>query len=145
MLARWLTEHCRPDQLLTTTLRLGPVPVHQGLDPSQLAELSALLLPLPSARLKLDEGDPRAGLVEAVLAEEGMALRDMRVRGVRELFFSRGERAALCVPAVLGHEFDAGDRRRERLNLRLTFELPRGSYATLVVKSATAIDPANRG
>ena len=139
MLARWLRQHCRPEQLVTTALRLGEVPMHQGLDAEQLRELASLTLPLPSARLKLDESDPRNELVGAILAEEGLTLREMQVRGVRELFFSRGERSALCVPAGLTHEFADDERHRGRLKLQLSFELGRGCYATLVVKRVTAV------
>ena len=113
--------------------------MHQGLDAEQLRELASLTLPLPSARLKLDESDPRNELVGAILAEEGLTLREMQVRGVRELFFSRGERSALCVPAGLTHEFADDERHRGRLKLQLSFELGRGCYATLVVKRVTAV------
>ncbi len=87
MLALWLRRRCRPDQLREVSLRLGPVPFHQHLEPPQLQALEALQLPLPSARLKLAADDPRGEVVQAVLDEEGLALRDLQVRGVRELFF----------------------------------------------------------
>jgi tRNA pseudouridine13 synthase len=136
VLARWLTQQCRPGQLRPVRLRLGAVPFHRDLEPERLAELSALRLPLPAARWKPEEGDARAELVRAVLAEEGLELRDLQVKGVRELFFSRGERAALCRPGGLNWEVGADERRKGRLRLTLAFELPRGSYATLVVKAA---------
>jgi tRNA pseudouridine13 synthase len=136
MLARWLRDRLRPEQLRPVTLRLGEAPFHAGLDESQRKELAELQLPLPSARLKLDPGDPRAEAVLAVLAEEGLELRDMQVRGVRELFFSRGERPALCVPAGLTHEAGPDELNPGRVQMTLAFEMPRGSYATLVVKAA---------
>jgi tRNA pseudouridine13 synthase len=75
-------------------------------------------------------------VVRAVLAEEGLELHDLRVKGVRELFFSRGERAALCRPSGLSAEFGEDERKRGRLRVTLAFELGRGSYATLLVKAA---------
>jgi tRNA pseudouridine13 synthase len=137
MLARWLDTHLRPEQLRPVTLRLGVVPFHQDLDAEQQRELAALQLPLPSARLKLDDADPRAKLVRAILAEEGLELRQMQIKGIREMFFSRGERAALCLPRHLHHDFDADDQHPRREKLTLGFELPRGSYATLMVKAIT--------
>jgi tRNA pseudouridine13 synthase len=137
MLARWLREHCRPEQLRDVDLRLGAVPFPTGLDDGQRMELAALALPLPSARLKLEAGHPIAPLVDAVLAEEGLTLRDMQVRGVRELFFSRGERAAACMPAGLTAEFAPDELRPGRYKLALGFELPRGCYATMAVKALT--------
>lgn len=138
MLARWLREHCRPEQLRPVELRLGPVPFPSLLDEAQRQRLSALQLPLPSARLKLEENDPTAPVVNAVLAEEGLTLRELQVRGVRELFFSRGERAALCVPEGLTAESGPDELNAGREKLVLNFELPRGCYATMVVKALTA-------
>jgi tRNA pseudouridine13 synthase len=136
MLAHWLRTRLRPEQLRLVTLRLGSVPFHHGLDDEQRRELAALQLPLPSARLKLDDADPRAELVRVVLAEEGLELRQMQIKGIREMFFSRGERAALCLPRNLTHEFAADENHRGRDKLTLGFELPRGCYATLIVKAA---------
>ncbi|HZV05446.1 MAG TPA: tRNA pseudouridine(13) synthase TruD [Gemmataceae bacterium] len=135
MLANWLSTHLRPEQLRSVALRLGEVPFHQNVDAEQLQELAALQLPLPSARLKLDEADPRAEVVRAVLAEEGLELRQMQIKGVREMFFSRGERAVLCLPCNLTHSFAPDENHQGREKLTLNFELPRGSYATLLVKS----------
>jgi tRNA pseudouridine13 synthase len=138
MLAHWLRDHCPADRLRPVHLRLGEVPFPEGLDAPLNEELAALQLPLPSARLKLEACDPRAEVINAVLAEEGLALHDMQVRGVRELFFSRGERAALCRPRQLTFQAAHDERRPGRQKLLLHFELPRGSYATLLVKAATS-------
>ena len=108
MLARWLTHRLRPEQLRPVALRLGEVPFPTGLDAEQRAELAALHLPLPSSRLKLEPDDPWAEVVRSVVAEEGMELHNLQVRGVRELFFSKGERAALCMPAAPGPRNDGG-------------------------------------
>jgi tRNA pseudouridine13 synthase len=137
ILARWLRQHCRPEQLLSVTLRLGEVLMHRGLDPAQLQSLRALSLPLPSARTRLEANDPRLPVVQAVLAEEGLELRQLQVKGIREMFFSKGERAALCLPAGLEHESGPDELHPGRRKLLLSFELPRGCYATLIVKRIT--------
>ncbi|HTU90116.1 MAG TPA: tRNA pseudouridine(13) synthase TruD [Gemmataceae bacterium] len=139
MLAGWLRMHLRPEQLRPVELRLGVVPFHQNVDAEQLHELSTLQLPLPSARSKLEEGDPRAELVHTVLAEEGVELREMQIKGIRRMFFSRGERAALCLPRDLTHELAPDENHRGRDKLTLGFELPRGSYATLFVKAIDCV------
>jgi tRNA pseudouridine13 synthase len=138
ILARWLHEHARPDQLRPVRLRLGAVPFHSNLDAEGLRALAELSLPLPSARWKPDADDPRVPLVEAVLAEEGLTLRQMQVRGVREMFFSRGERMALCRPEGLAAEWADDELLGGRRKLTLRFDLPRGSYATLIVKAVSA-------
>jgi tRNA pseudouridine13 synthase len=138
MLDRWLRQNCSPDQLRDISLRLGPAPFPVDLDDERRKTLSALVLPLPSARLKLADDDALAGLINSVLAEEDLALRDLQVRGIRELFFSRGERAALCMPEGLTGDFAPDESHPGRHKLTLSFELPRGSYATMIVKAVSA-------
>jgi tRNA pseudouridine13 synthase len=138
MLARCLQTHLSSEQLRYVKLRLGVVPFHQRVDDEQLQALASLQLPLPSARLKLDAADPRAALLQEVLAEEGLALQQMRIKDVREMFFSRGERDVLCVPQNLTHAFAPDENHRGRDRLLLCFELPRGGYATLLVKAIVA-------
>lgn len=137
MLAQWLERHCRPDQLIYLSLRLGPVPFPRNLDEAPRAELATLLLPLPSARLHLAAEDPRGPLIQSVLAEDGLELRQLRVKGVREMFFSKGERAAHVTPEHLDDTVTDDELNRGRQKLTLVFELPRGAYATLLVKRVT--------
>jgi tRNA pseudouridine13 synthase len=143
ILALALTRLCRPEQLVPIELRLGKAPMHRRLDDAQRRELSRLSLPLPSARLKLDPGDPRAPLIEAVLAEEGLTLHELKIKAFREPFFSKGERSALCLPAGLTYEASSDERSPERQKLVLAFDLPRGSYATLIVKRIQQVSPGN--
>jgi tRNA pseudouridine13 synthase len=138
LLARWLEQLCRPEQLLPLPLRLGEVPAFQNLTEEQYQQLAALSLPLPAARTRLEPADPRWPLLQAVLAEEGLQLEQLKVRGSRRLFFSRGERAALCQPADLEWTVTADERHAGRQCLILQFTLPRGSYATLLVKRLQA-------
>jgi tRNA pseudouridine13 synthase len=139
VLARWLHEHCRPEQLLPVPLRLGTLPMYRGLDEAQRQDLARLVLPLPSARTRLDPGDPRTALVQAVVAEEGLELGQLKVKGVRELFFSKGERPARCLPAGLRSEAGPDDLHPGRQRLLLDFDLSRGCYATLIVKRIIAV------
>lgn len=137
LLARWLRAHLRPDQLIVIPLRRGDVPMHRGLDDHQRDELVKLSLPLPTARMPLEDADPRKPLLDVVLAEDGIELNHLKVKGCRELFFSKGERAALCLPMGLHYEIGADEIRPCRSKLMLSFELPRGCYATLIVKRIT--------
>jgi tRNA pseudouridine13 synthase len=138
ILAHWLRAQCSSEQLIHVKLRLGEMPMHRGLDEDHFRRLAALRLPLPTARQKLADDDPRSCSVNAVLAEEGLQLRDLQIRGVREMFFSKGDRAALCLPREMSFAFDQDERHRSRLKLQLFFELPRGAYATLIVKRVMA-------
>jgi tRNA pseudouridine13 synthase len=134
LLTYWLETHCRSDQLRKVQLQLGKAPFHHNLGAERQAELAALQLPLPSARLKIADDDSVQPLLAAVLAEEELQLSQLEVKGVRELFFSKGERAALCMPANLTWDFQPDERHPGRQQAVLSFELPRGCYATLLVK-----------
>src|SRR5437588_6418480 len=138
MLARWLEQLCRREQLVKFRLRLGEVPMHRNLDQDQRATMAGSSLPLPSARLKLEAADPHAGLTESVLAEEGFKLSDMKIKKMREPFFSKGDRAVLCLPENLTDETSADDLHPGLKKLITSFHLPRGSYATLIVKRIQA-------
>jgi tRNA pseudouridine13 synthase len=136
MLRAWLVENLGPAQLGTVRLRLGEAPVYRSLDACRRAELARLCLPLPSARA--GPQDPGRALMERVLAEEGVTTDQLRLKGFRDLFFSKGERSAHCLPVGLGAEQAADERHANRVKLTLAFDLLRGCYATLVVKRLTA-------
>jgi tRNA pseudouridine13 synthase len=138
ILSRWLRANVPADQLLDVSLRMGPLPFPVDLAPEIWERWRALSLPLPSARLHLPEDDPCLPHIVAVLAEEGLTLKDLQVRGVRELFFSKGERPALCLPEGLRLDEGADDLNSGRQRLVLAFDLPRGCYATLIVKRLSA-------
>jgi tRNA pseudouridine13 synthase len=97
------------------------------------SSLQQLKLPLPSAR----QHEWPSGTLESleqVLAPLQMDVRQMRLKYPRDTFFSRGDRAAWLMPQEM--DFGWGD---DSYNpgfqcLRLTFVLPRGAYATMVVR-----------
>jgi tRNA pseudouridine13 synthase len=134
MLGRWLREHLRLEQLFPVPLRLGELPMHRRLDEEQRATLSRLELPLPTARGIADEDDPRTTLMSAVLAEEELTRDQLKVKGLREVFFSRGDRPALCTLSELEFAAAADELNRGNHKLELRFTLSPGCYATLVVK-----------
>lgn len=136
MLARWLREHMEARALEELHLRTGSFPLPVELPKEVEPVYATLRLPLPSARWKPTPGDPHVRLAEAVLEEEGLKLEQLQVRGVRELFFSRGERAARCMPWGWHTEWGDDERHAGKKRLTLGFDLPRGSYATLVIKAA---------
>lgn len=137
ILARWIEQHVPEEERLTLSLRLGPVPAPRAIPAALRPTWESLTLPLPSARLRLDPGAPWAELVEAVMAQEGIALSEMRVRGMDKPFFSKGDRLAILRPANLEHRAEADERHAGRQKLILKFDLPRGVYATMIVKRIT--------
>jgi len=142
MLARWLREHCGPEQLLPVRLRLGEVPMHRRLNAEVWDTLSKLHLPLPNARWPSEPGDPRAELMDAILWEDGLQREQLKLKGFRDLFFSKGERVALCRPEEIRSQAGADDKNAGKRQLKLHFQLPRGAYATLIVKRLSIRPPA---
>ena len=69
-----------------------------------------------------------------MLAAEGLALRQIRVKYPRDSFFSKGERPAIVRPGNLAHAAAADELNPPRQKLTLDFTLPRGSYATILVR-----------
>jgi tRNA pseudouridine13 synthase len=101
--------------------------------------LQQTLLPLPSARLHVEEG-PVKQLIDEVLAGEGLELRQVRLKFPRDTFFSKGERPAIFFPTGVGHDVASDDFYRGKQKVTLRFELPRGAYATILVKRVTDVN-----
>ncbi len=97
-----------------------------------------LLLPLPCARLKPDPAADWNAHAEAVLTEEGLTLKALKVPGLNKPFFSKGDRRACLRPDALAADPALDDLNPGRRKVTLRFDLPRGCYATMVVKRLTA-------
>ena len=137
MLGAWLTRHFGPENLTSMDLKLGRVPAPLRVPDEKRAEWEGLVLPLPSARLKPDPNATWSAIVEDVLKEEGLTLSELKIKGLQKPFFSRGDRAGCIRPAGLESLGENDEKHRTRKKLTLNFELPRGSYATMLVKRVT--------
>lgn len=141
LLAAYLRQECPAEQLASVELRTQSVPFLQRLEEDALrARLQAAKLPLPAARQKLEDGPVRE-LAERCVADAGLTWRELRVKYPRDSFFSKGWRQAVILPQeVRAH---AGDDELDPTcrKLSLAFTLPRGSYATIVIKRLTAMSP----
>ncbi len=135
-LAKWLAAHFPAETLGNIALHRGGLPVPTVSD----AEWEALVIPLPSARLKPPADAPWLPQLEAVMAEEGIALAGMKIKGMDKPYFSKGDRIACVKPSGWSCTADADDLNRGRRKLTLRFELPRGSYATMLVKRITSLE-----
>jgi tRNA pseudouridine13 synthase len=82
---------------------------------------------------------PLLKLITDVLGEFGLELRQLRVKYPRDSFFSKGSRAAAVPVAPLEAQHADDDLYSGRKKLSLRFDLPRGSYATILVKRLTEI------
>jgi tRNA pseudouridine13 synthase len=113
------------------------LPVHTTLSTALRDELAAARLPLPEHHATYQAGAP-AQAVERVLADEGLALADLKARILKKAYLTRGSRAVLLTPEEMRVDAPAPDERYPgRLALRVAFALPPGSYATLVLEAAS--------
>jgi tRNA pseudouridine13 synthase len=137
ILARMIEHSTRPDQRITIALKAGLFPFGSGLDPDQAGALRDWQIPLPSSRNPLPEGT-RGQVIAEVLAAYQLTWPDFRVRHLKDVFFSKGSRPALVFPAHLAAAVADDEMHRGKKSLRLSFELGKGSYATIMVKRITA-------
>ena len=160
VLTAWIRLHCREEQVFHMMLDGDVAAFYGSLDDSQRQSLEALRLPLPSGRLRDDAGgqafqpDAQATekgqissdsptdrppssllpLVDEVLAELGLSRQDLKIDYPRGSFFSKGDRAAIFIPQNLEDQVEDDDLYPGQRKLTLGFELPRGCYATILIR-----------
>jgi len=121
---------------LVRTLEVAGVllPFYGELPLPLLSQLKTVVVPLFHQRMVVSE--PRlAALSEAVLAEEGLQLGDLKARLLRKAYLARGTRPLLAFPREISlGKAAADDTTSNRLKLTISFVLPPGSYATLMLK-----------
>lgn len=138
LLAAWLARETRPEQLSAVPFKTGPLPFPVGLDRDQADRFHRLALPLPCARTKLSEG-PMRDLAESVLAPRGLTWESLRIKKMDDVFFGKGNRPAAFLPSEWTSKLLDDDMHPGRRRWDVGFDLPRGSYATIVVKRLTDV------
>ena len=134
ILAKWLIGKFPAESLSSIQQHRGSLPVVE-IVPSELEpRWNEFWLPLPSPRLKPEPEADYWAQLEAVLLEEGLSLKQLKVQGLDKPFFSKGERVACLRPRDLRWQTAPDELNRNREKLTLNFDLPRGAYATLIVK-----------
>lgn len=138
--AEFVRQTCPPNSVFDVTLKSGIVPFCRPLPAEVMSTLISTSIPLPSARLKLEPG-PITDLVTQSLAKHGLELRQIRVKYPRDSFFSKGWRKAVVKVEGLTWSSEPDEMAQGRQKLNLQFTLPRGSYATILVKRVTLSEP----
>jgi tRNA pseudouridine13 synthase len=136
LLARWLRELAAETGTPLSPLRypFGVFRFYRD-PPAALAEkVHGVLLPVPGYDTTCKDPRVRRILAE-VLEEEGIGLSDLRVRQMHGIRVGGVERPAIVVP----EDFSISPPEQDelypgRLKTVLGFFLPRGAYATLVLK-----------
>ena len=96
-------------------------------------------LPLPSAR-QHDWDHSTLPTLDNILAGLGLERREMRLKYPRDSFFSKGFRRTWISPANFEFGWANDELHNQRLALDLSFDLPRGCYATMIVRAISSAD-----
>ncbi|MBI3744725.1 MAG: tRNA pseudouridine(13) synthase TruD [Chloroflexi bacterium] len=119
-----------------STQSVRPEPVEGRTAPRGLAtflrETRSLSLALPSHRATYPGGDV-ADAAQAVLAAEGLTLEALKARILERAYLPKGERPLLVFPREASMQLHA-QGTGGRYAVALSFFLPPGAYATLVMK-----------
>jgi tRNA pseudouridine13 synthase len=142
-LSRWIESLTAPGERVMVDLKTAVLAFPRSLNDSARAALESAGLPLPSARTPPPEG-PLGLLIDEALVPFGLSWSDLRVRHLKDVFFSKGRRAALVFPRDLKAELLDDSLHPGMQALRLGFELDKGSYATILVKRITELPGAGR-
>jgi len=141
IVAHFLGGIYRQAGLPSGTLRIAfaTYPLHTAPLGDEWRFLKSLAVPLPSYRAAYAP----EGLAESaghVLAQEGLALGDLKARILKRAYLPRGSRALLAFPTEVRVEAPQEDEHFPgRQAVRVQFTLPSGSYATVVIQAAMAL------
>ena len=98
-------------------------------DHDRLAELTIPLM-TPSQKFEGEIGEH----VTRILKEDKVEPRHFRLKKLGKTFFGKGQRAAIIAPGRFKSKADNDDINKGKKKLTLSFDLPKGSYATVMVK-----------
>ncbi|MGA1795859.1 MAG: tRNA pseudouridine(13) synthase TruD [bacterium] len=99
-----------------------------------LSRMRSTKLPVPGHNSIIEDEDVRA-VTETILSGEGITLRDLKVKKLHKTAVGGIERDMIVVPQDLRIvEKGPDERYPPRIKCRMEFLLPRGSYATMLLK-----------
>ncbi len=138
ILARLIERSTSEEQRAIIDFKVAQLPIHHDLEPSEAEVLSSAKVPLPASRTPLPEG-LLGELALAVVSEHGLTWNDLRVKHLDDIFFGKGTRPAVFHTENLTQSVRNDELYPGRRKLSMKFELPKGAYATLVVKRITEV------
>jgi len=124
----------RTDRLFEIPCRTGALLQYDELTPEDLTFLSGLQIPTPAADMPPMPGDTGT-ILSRILFERGVRLSKFRLPEITQAYFATFLRPAIVIPEELHWEEGPDNLFPERQMLTLEFFLPRGSFATMLIKS----------
>lgn len=117
--------------------RAGDYLFYRKLAPSAFEELSRLVLPLAAAKAKINDASLR-GIYEKVLQDESLRTALFNKLKLRQAFFKPVPRPAIIIPKNLSFLAAEDELYKNKHKLQLSFQLPRGSFGTMLIKRLTS-------
>lgn len=118
-------------------LKTGPVLQYREMPGELFSRLSSE--PLPTVGPDMPALPPDMGKVfSGLLAERGVRLSKFRMKEIGQAYFASFPRRCVVVPGDLKCEREEDPLFPGKLAIRTGFFLPRGSYATMLLKTAAA-------
>ncbi|MEN8098599.1 MAG: tRNA pseudouridine(13) synthase TruD [Chloroflexota bacterium] len=121
----------------TMTIAGAELPVVKALDPEQARELHSTLIAMPNHRARYDQSSELESAAQQVLVESGFKINDLKARILEKAYLSKDRRSVLCLPQINHVSREKEHGIDKYTSVRLDFTLPRGSYATLMIKLAS--------
>ncbi len=142
-LSDFIRRNVKSEDRFTIRSAMGRLHVHRRLPPGEAPAWKKAVLPLPAGDLELRGGGSRKGPARelegallSALKREGLRMEDLRLPRAAGMSFKSEERKILLFPGEMRASSPAPDPSRPgEWTLELSFRLPRGAYASLVVKA----------
>ena len=124
----------RDHRLYKIPCRTGALLQYDELTDDDLAFLSELQIPTPAADMPPMPGETGA-ILSRILFERGVRLSKFRLPEISQAYFASFDRPAIVLPDDLSWKEEPDKLFQGQFMLTLEFFLPRGSFATMLIKS----------
>jgi len=114
---------------------LGEFIFYQSLEDDVLKTLQELSIPFITHKTVFPD-ETMSAIFSEILKEEDIAQNDFRIHGMAKTYFRKGERKAIIFPETLSLKGVENDdlAKSKRLKTTIELQLPRGAYATIIIK-----------
>ena len=131
---RYLTNKVPQAELIGLRYQAGALVLPRSLTREVRDVLWGKTFPLLAPDSEFDDEEIKSAALGALNVQQ-LRLEDLQVPDTRQLFFKHEERPLFVVPGKLRvNEPRDDEMNRRRLKVNLSFTLPPGAYATLVVR-----------
>lgn len=134
VLSQLINNYAQGLPLVRVPYSLGEFVFYHQLTPEKIEVLKGLNIPFVTHRAVYPDKEI-AHLLSETLKEEGLELKDFRIRRMKRTYFHKGNRPALIFPHDWSVKMIGSDElNRGKLKLIMGLALPRGAYATILIK-----------